>query len=151
MFLLNIYYRDDKLDLGHDRDGTKYDLSLGSKLFAIKCHGGGAVVTPDGSYVRGDDLDECVYLSTPVSVLYKSAVEQLKRMNEEALQMAIPLFENELNKQSDPVRYFSNEGAKRIGEIKSRLLSEVIKKHRKDFARAVMELTYDGILNKNQF
>lgn len=62
LFMLNIYYKDEVFSLEQDSKATSFPVNMGSEIFAIKLHSfkhyGG-----DHNYGKGDDFDECIYLS----------------------------------------------------------------------------------------
>lgn len=62
LFILNIYYKDEKYDLENSKKTIDFPLNQGSILFSIKIH---KWFKYDGNFKYGkkDDFDECVYLT----------------------------------------------------------------------------------------
>ena len=151
LYLLNIYYRDENVVLDHDCTGRSHDFSFGSSVFSIQCHGKGSVISHDGGYVKGDDYEECVYLSVPNQEKYKQAVALIRKDEDDALLWAVKQFEAEVQTHSDSLKYFNEHATQRIGELKSQRFIELRNKNARELGLLMMNMNYDGVLNKNQF
>ena len=62
LFILNIYFKDEAYNLKKDGHATNFPTNMGSDIFAIKLH---KWFSYDGSYnyKKGQDFDECIYLT----------------------------------------------------------------------------------------
>lgn len=67
LFLLNLYYKDQRFDLYKDEEPRDFDEQLGSSIFSIKIHPFSGYINP--RYKVDDAVDECVYL---ISITDKS-------------------------------------------------------------------------------
>lgn len=60
LFLLNLYYKDQRFDLYKDEEPRDFDEHLGSSIFSVKIHPFSGYINP--GYTEDDAVDECVYL-----------------------------------------------------------------------------------------
>ncbi|MBF1406502.1 MAG: hypothetical protein HXN23_09845 [Porphyromonas sp.] len=60
LFLLNLYYKDQRFDLYKDEEPRDFDEHLGSSIFTVKIHPFSGYINP--GYTEDDAVDECVYL-----------------------------------------------------------------------------------------
>ncbi|WLT37666.1 hypothetical protein NON20_18230 [Synechocystis sp. B12] len=61
LYLLNVYYKDNRFELDKDSSGLTFDERQGSEIFSIKLHVNTSI-SVDGTYRKNVDFDECVYL-----------------------------------------------------------------------------------------
>lgn len=89
LFILNLYFKDEAVDMGNDIKAASFPINCGSSLFSVKLHkwAGNAA---NGSYYRKDDFNECIYISkwnSKTETDMKAAIEEMQRKNiEHALQ-----------------------------------------------------------------
>jgi len=72
LFILNIYYKNQKYNLDSDNKGDDFPINLGSTIFSIKFHDGGN----GESFHKKKDFEECIYTS-------KATDETLSKLKEE--------------------------------------------------------------------
>ena len=61
LYLLNLYYKDEKMENISKKDRSSINLNFGSSLFSIKIHKV-KELNPEGKYKKGMDYDECIYI-----------------------------------------------------------------------------------------
>lgn len=69
----------------------------------------------------------------------------------EAISWAFKELEREMNTQADAMSYFKENGQSRIGELKMQRFMALRNKNARDLGLLMMNMTYDGVLNKNQY
>ena len=151
LYLLNIYYRDENISLEHDCTGGSHDFSLGSSMFSVKCHGKGSILQMDGSYPKNADFDECVYLSVPDKEKYQKVFQLVKDREDQALHLAIEKLEEEVNHVPDPIAYFKTHAKTRLDELRQQMLEKLMKDQALQIGKFMIDMNYDGVLNKNQY
>lgn len=78
LYTLNIYFKDERFDLGRDSKATTFPNNLGSDIFSISLH---KWFKYDSNWVYGkkEDYDECIYLTK----MTDKSIAESKRVNEE--------------------------------------------------------------------
>lgn len=61
LFVLNLYYKNEIINLNKDFGSANFPINLGSEVFAIKLHNYG--YDGRGNYLKKPDYDECIYLT----------------------------------------------------------------------------------------
>ena len=120
LFLLNLYYKNDSIELGGDSKGTSFDASLGSKIFAV-------LPAKNRTFSINvndqDDNDEYVYIISPRE-------EDSEKLRNKLLELM-----DKINNDPSPNKEIS-EGY-------------IIQKAREiDFGKILNETKYEAILNK---
>lgn len=75
LYILNLYLRQQIIDLDRDPNGSEVDWGLGSKVFSVKIHPDSSGIEDDYKYVKKEDYDECIYREK----LMKPIEKQLKQ------------------------------------------------------------------------
>lgn len=81
LYVLNLYYRDYKVDKVSQDDAKNIDGNFGSELFAVKIHNPNGI-RADGAYIKKADYDECVYIYDFESVYKRITMDALKALND---------------------------------------------------------------------
>lgn len=81
LYVLNLYFRDYKMDKVSQDDAKKIDGSFGSELFAVKIHNPDGIRT-DGVYIKKADYDECVYIYDFESEYKRITMDALRALND---------------------------------------------------------------------
>lgn len=120
LFLLNLYYKNDSIELGSDSKGMGFDASLGSKIFAV-------LPAKNRTFSINvndqDDNDEYVYIISPRE-------EDSEKLRDKLLELM-----DKINNDPSPDKEIS-EGY-------------IIQKAREiDFGKILNETKYEAILNK---
>lgn len=120
LFLLNLYYKNDSIELGSDSKGTGFDASLGSKIFAVLPAKNRTISINVNDQ---DDNDEYVYIISPRE-------EDSEKLRDKLLELM-----DKINNDPSPNKEIS-EGY-------------IIQKAREiDFGKILNETKYEAILNK---
>lgn len=109
LFLLNLYYKDQRFDLYKDEEPRDFDEQLGSSIFSIKIHPFSGYINP--GYTEDDAVDECVYLiritdETKVRIRYglqrlNSGLQEFSPGLASALPPRINLTQDQFNRIDD--------------------------------------------------
>ena len=153
LYVLNLYYKDEMILKLKESEKNSVDSSFGSNLFSVKIHETqGLIVT--GKYLKGPDLDECVYLQE-----YESETKQ-KAIN------AMVKFDEYLNKGSQAeLEKLAKEKMARGEEITEAWLYQTrmeivdqkgllpIKDYKlsREYIDSMTSLLFNVVLNKNQY
>lgn len=156
LYILNLYLRQQIIDLDRDPVGSGIDWGLGSKVFSIKVHPCGNEVSEKPKYKKKEDYDECVYLSQKTDETHQKAVEAMKNLNK-YIREAIPKEVEKLLNQK------IHDGSLSMNELNSQVLNE-LKQHaqtniimnqlpytKKDLFRAIEGLRFEAVLNTQQY
>ena len=81
LYVLNLYYRDEKVIKLKESEKNGLDASFGSKLFSVKIHQTQGL-SATGEYFKAADFDDCVYLQEYESETKLRAIESLLKVNE---------------------------------------------------------------------
>ena len=81
LYLLNLYYKNDKIENIQDIDRLAINGSWGSNLFSVKTHRIEGL-SLDGTYIKKADYDECVYLEDYETSSKEKAIDALNTMVE---------------------------------------------------------------------
>lgn len=81
LYVLNLYYRDEKLIKLKESEKNSVDASFGSILFSVKIHQTQGL-NATGQYFKTADFDECVYLQDYESETKLRAIESLIKVDE---------------------------------------------------------------------
>lgn len=153
LYVLNLYFKDDIFNLGHNMIGNNFDAGLGSSIFSVKLH---AVTNQQSftSYLKNDDFEECIYILKSTDDTSKVVHEALTGFKELETQIILQktlsilptLGLNESITDED-----GNKLIEAINKIKGDAIMEVANTHGKTIVEAFKQVQYEAVLNKNQF
>lgn len=81
LYLLNLYYKNEKIENLSEKDKGIVDRSFGSSLFAIKLHTIHGL-NANGAYQKQEDFDECTYIIDYEPKSKETAINAMKEMND---------------------------------------------------------------------
>ena len=148
LYVLNLYYRDEKVSFIDANKEQLQDFSFGSHIFSVMKPNNIGHVSVDGTYSKGKDFEKHIYVAVPDEIKYKELTKLLNKQNqsiEEALIQSIKteLLEGKLQStQEDISRYLS--------EKRNIITHDVILKTSREIGQKLMHLTYTAELNKRQ-
>ena len=148
LYVLNLYYRDEKVSFIDANKEQIQDFSFGSHIFSVMKPNNIGHVSVDGTYSKGKDFEKHIYVAVPDEIKYKELTKLLNKQNqsiEEALIQSIKteLLEGKLQStQEDISRYLS--------EKRDIITHDVILKTSREIGQKLMHLTYTAELNKRQ-
>lgn len=153
LYLLNIYFKEDKFDLEKDSGGVNFDDRLGSELFSVKIHINTSI-SVSGTYTKNPDFDDCVYLLKATDETSQAAREAIHRIQEKQKTLntnhLLKIIEGAVkeagltpeNAQSKIEKIVKDENDK----IGSKYLIQAARTESANFRN----LMYEAIINKNQ-
>ncbi|MDP3679880.1 MAG: hypothetical protein Q8R22_03485 [Flavobacterium sp.] len=150
LYILNLYYKNLKFELGKDSNGQNFDTSFGSIIYSIKTHKN-AGMFHDREYAKNQDFDECVYLIKPTINSYKKVQEILKKIDKETKTRVLEeilLISRDKVENSETLEFSKNKLDEIIHKNK---FGVALKEHGLDLYKATENLYYDAIINKNQY
>ena len=122
LFLLNLYYKNESIELGTDSKGIGFDASLGSKIFAVLPAKTLPVSTDENDEIENNN-DEYVYIISPKK-------EDREKLRDKLLELI-----DKINNDPSPNKEFSEEYIlQKVTEI--------------DLEKIRNETKYEAILNK---
>lgn len=123
LFILNLYYKNEVIELGNDANGTGFDASQGSKIFAVLPAKEIPFSVSVNDPVENNNDDEYIYVISP------------NKEDGDKLKYALIELMDELNKELST--------GKKISE------KDIIQKgHEIDLGKVLRETKYEAILNK---
>lgn len=151
LYILNLYYRNERINGLSRSDTANVNRSFGSSLFAVKIHGTDGLKA-NGTYTKGEDYDECVYLEDYEPASKKAAIEAITSLNEYERTATIAELNNQINEKTARGEEITQEW---IDSIMSGIISKIypIKDYKlgKKITDGLGHLRYDIVLNKRQY
>lgn len=153
LFLLNIYYKDDKIDLKDDSNGLNFDNSLGSTIYSVKLHVSSSI-SIDKQYDKSVYFDECVYLLKPTDDTKLKVQEALKKVNDETADRIRTQAMQEITEKTKGLTD-QNQIQSTINTIVRKVKAEnefaISRENANLLSNTSKNLKYEAILNKNQY
>ena len=151
LYVLNLYYRDEKLTRLTNAEKDSADRSFGSSLFSIKIHKDRGL-RADGVFTKGADYDECVYIEDHEVTSKKVAMEAMTKMNNYVRIATFSKLKKLIEEKVSRGEQFTTEW---IEEEKTKINSKIFPI--RDYALAkqitdgLSQIRYDIVLNKQQY
>lgn len=151
LFVLNLYYRDEKFTSLSSQDKSNVNRSFGSKLFAVKIHKENGL-RADGVYTINEDYDECVYIEDHEPASKQVAMDAMAAMNDYVNRETIAELNKAIREKADRGEEITQEWVdqeranvnKRIFPIKDYKLG-------KQITDGLAQIRYNVVLNKMQY
>lgn len=148
LFILNLYYNDERYELDKQSISTNFDPQVGSRIFSIKLHKS-QNINIVGDFNKNPDFEECTYLVKPTEEAadyFKKTIEEINEKNKEIKMKKVV---EKVNQQN-----FSSET-----QIIDFVKKELQKKEPDNYKQIMMQraselnkqLKFEAVLNKNQF
>ena len=151
LYVLNLYYRDERINSLSSSDKANVNRGFGSSLFAIKIHRENGL-RADGTYTKSADYDECVYIEDHEPTSKKTAMEAIVSLNEYERTATIAELEKQIREKASRGEEITQEW---VDTIKSDVISNIfpIKDYKlgKQITDGLTNLRYDIVLNKQQY
>lgn len=148
LYILNLYYRDEKVSFITPGKEPFKDFSFGSQIFSVMSPNNISQVNIDGSYPKGIDFEKYIYVAVPDDVKYKELVALLNKENEESQSILIQKLDSQI--KAGVVLPTQEAISKYISEERGKVTTEVMQKYARETGRKFMEMSYIAELNKNQ-
>jgi len=151
LYVLNLYYRDERIEGLHANDKSKVDRSFGSKLFAVKIHGVNRLKS-DGTYTKSTDYDECIYIEDHEVNSKRIALDAIKAMKEYEINATKEELTKLVQEKESKGEHITTEW---VHAERAKLLSKVFPirdyKLNKQISDGLGQIRYDVVLNKQQY
>ena len=151
LYVLNLYYRNDRINGLSGSDKVNVNRSFGSSLFAVKIHRKNGL-RADGTYTKNADYDECVYIEDNEVTTKKTAMEAIVLLNEYERTASITEIEKQIREKNSRGEEITQE---LVDTIKADIISKIypIKDYNlgKQITDGLTNLRYDIVLNKQQY
>mgnify|MGYP000965766816 FL=1 len=153
LYVLNIYYKDLEFLLGRDYNGTNFDSSLGSSLFSVKVHTNEHVEfsVDNRLYKKNINYDECIYIIEPTQKAKNIFLDFAQKYFEEILQRKLETLDRILisrkeNMTDEEIISITEE----IRDDKS-IEQKILKENVSSLSKIYNDMTYQAVINKQQF
>ena len=154
LFVLNLYLRNQVMDLGNDPDGLSTDWGLGSKIFSVKIHPCTKGISKE--YHKKNDYDDCVYISQPTEKTRNRAIEIINKLDQQVTkatnqEMSKILNQKILDGSIDIDNLNGDELIKMGDEVRMNQYKTYLQKHGNEFVNAISNSEYEAVLNTQQY
>lgn len=148
LYILNLYFRDEKVNFITPGKDTLQDFSFGSQIFSVLKPNNISSFSTDGTYPKGADFEKHIYVAIPDSAKYKEIVDLLNENNNTIQQtlineLQIGISSGEISPDQDSISKF-------LTERRPSISNDVFRRGATVMGQKVMNLTYTAELNKNQ-
>lgn len=151
LYVLNLYYREERIINLPEKEKHNVDPSFGSSLFAVKIHKVGGF-NVDNGYIKNADYDECVYIEDYESASKQKAMEAMALMtdyiNNASHVEYEKLIREKFNKGETPTKEWIEQHQidviKKVLPVKDINLGKL-------FNNAMTGIRYEIVLNKHQY
>lgn len=151
LYVLNLYYRDERINGLSGSDKDNINRGFGSSLFAVKIHKVNNL-RADGTYTKRTDYDECVYIEDHEPTSKKTAMEAMASLNEYERTAAVAELEKQIKEKAARGEQITQEW---VEAIKANVFSKFfpIKDYNlgKQLTDGLSHLRYNIVLNKQQY
>ena len=151
LYILNLYYRDERINGLSGSDKANVNRGFGSSLFAVKIHRENGL-RADGTYTKSADFDKCVYIEDHDPTSKKTAMEAMVSLNEYERTATIAELEKQIKEKTSRGEQITQEW---IDTVKKGVISKIfpIKDYKlgKKITDGLSQLRYDIVLNKKQY
>ena len=155
LYILNLYLRQQIIDLDRDPNGSEVDWGLGSKVFSVKIHPDSSGIEDDYKYVKKEDYDECIYLSRKTDETNRKAVEAMKKLNKGLQADVSKEVQKVLNQKIQDGSLNKNDiNPQMLNEWARRAQTDILIKNTsfvRELHRTVDSLRFEAVLNTQQY
>lgn len=148
LYILNLYYRDEKVSFIIPGKEPLLDFSFGSQIFSVMRPNNISQVYIDGRYPKGEDFEKHVYVAVPNDFKYNELVTLMNKENDETQFNLIQNLESQI--KAGKVLPTKEDISAFLSKERSRVTNEVGQKYAREVGLKFMEMSYTAELNKNQ-
>lgn len=148
LYILNLYYRDEKVSLIDANKEQTQDFSFGSHIFSVMKPNNIGHATVDGTYSKGKDFEKHIYVAVPDEIKYKELTKLLNKQNQSIKEALIQSIKTEL--LEGKLQPTQEDISKYLSEKRDIITHDVILKTSREIGQKIMHLTYTAELNKRQ-
>lgn len=147
LYILNLYFKDEKINYIYNGKEHIHDFSFGSKIFSVlKPNNTG--VTAVGTFHTGKDFEKHIFVAIPDKEKYKEMVNLLNEQNDTIQRELILELENEIKKGM--LKLDQGCISELLKDRHIKIKNNIIQKNGYNLARKMMDLSYTIELNKKQ-
>lgn len=151
LYVLNLYYRDEKFSGLTDSEKASLNTGFGSRLFAVKVHKDNGL-RADGTYIKSADYDECVYIEDFEVASKKVAMDALATMNNYIKNATVAELAKLIKVKIDRGEQVTEEWLEQERvKVNEHIFPIKDYKLGKQITDGLSQLKYDVVLNKNQY
>lgn len=157
LYLLNLYYQNQEIDLGDKSESTNLDPSLGSSVFSVEIHPFQGI-NLNKEYKKTDDFERCTYLISPTDETYQSMKSALEKLNLEGNKITLRHVEQDLKSEFHGLseeQLSKIDIAQRVKELYDQYqidgLNAAIESNKRELANAFTKGKYVATLNKHEY
>ena len=151
LYVLNLYYKDDKIEKLTEADARHADSSFGSELFAVNIHHC-YELNQNGSYVKKENFDECVFIVDYENESKSRALESLRKVNEAVSQKSIDDIMAQANEKLAKGDIVTKEWVdSKRDEAFSKAVHSIDYNLSRELATSISGMRYHIVLNKQQY
>lgn len=150
LYILNIYYKDERFYVEDDYNLGKFDLSLGSSIFSTTFHQENSI-NAEIEYQKKENFDEYLHIVYPDQYLYGLFKDVQRKVNVVRDELIINFLQNNINNGMNEVEIqnlIKNELSDQFENFK-RFTIPGIQKYVVEYDKTMRGLKYWLILNKN--
>lgn len=153
LYILNLYYKDERIIKLKESEKNGVDTSFGSSLFSVKVHKTQGL-NATGVYFKGSDFDECIYLQEYETETKSRAIDSIKKvddyMNKGSQAELVKLAEEKAAKGEEITDDWAWKTRMEILEKKGMLpINDYKLSH--EHINSLTSLLFNIVLNKNQY
>ena len=157
LYILNIYYRNANFETVADKDASDVDWGLGSEIFSVKVSHESGGVSNKEIYIKKPDYDECIYI---VKHTEKTALAFLdvmhgvdKQINDYTRDAVIQIVNTKIKSGELATELESIKPSiqKLFDENRGIAISRVLEREKFSISKALKELRFEAVLNRQQF
>lgn len=155
LYILNLYLRQQIIELDRDPVGSGVDWGLGSKVFSVKIHPCGIGINEESKYDKKEDYDECIYLSKKTDKSNQKAIEAMRNLNTGLRTSVSKEVQKILNQKiQDGSLNINDLNAQMLNEWERQAQTNILinnKSFVRELHRAVDCLRFEAVLNTQQY
>lgn len=153
LYILNLYYKNEQITKLKESEKNGVDASFGSTLFSVKIHKTQGL-NVSGQYLKGQDLDECIYLQEYEMETKQRAINAMLKFDEylnNGSQAELEkLAEEKIAKGEEITEDWVYQTRMNIVQQKG-LLPITDSTFSRDYIGSMTGLLFNVVLNKNQY
>lgn len=151
LYVLNLYYRDEKYTGLSGTEKTNVNSSFGSSLFAVKIHKENGL-RADGVYTVNPDYEECVYIEDHEPASKKVAMDAMAAMNDYVSRETIAELNKAIKAKAERGEEITQDW---VNQERSNVSNKIfpIKDYKlgKQITDGLGQIRYNVVLNKKQY
>lgn len=155
LYVLNLYHRGDTYPMGTNPNISAIDQSFGSSLFSVSIHPVQSGVNVEGTYLKQENYDQCIYLVENEPKTKQNAIDKMTPVSNKLMETRFELTRALVEKETKEIGCIpSQEKIKDIyNSIKmdESIKDKVCRPHLLELTQALNSLEYQAVLNKQQY